>query len=764
MERRRTRAEWLATVACVLALPALAQAQGEMAAATEGGDPVTMPLVDEALRIHIDRQFATTTLRQTWQNERDVRVEGRYSLRAGDHARVQGFAYWNGERKIIGEVFEQQEARAVYEEVTGFGRDPGLLEETGEGAFSFRVFPIEPGEPKRVEVTYGARLPQIGRTIELRAPVRHSQPSVVVDLAEDRPVTGVSSPTHELTVRRRDDRHLEVHVDGARGPQDELVLRYEVDVPAWQIETRVHHDAGHDPYMLLSVAVPEQDATGPAPKDVTLVIDRSGSMMGEPLEQARLAALDLIERVRDGDRLNIVAFDHEVEPLYRAPRRVDDRVRDEAAAYVRRIDSGGGTDIAGALEASLAAQNRPEQDRPQVVLFLTDGQSDAEQALRVADRQADEVRIYTLGVGHGVQRPLLSRLATSHRGTFTFIASSAAITTKMARLYDKLARPVMVGPSLEVEGARAHHRYPRTLPDLYAGDELLVATRLLPGDASKVVLRGRVDGRPVTLERRVDVPAEAHAPWVGRLWAQKRVDDLLEAIALGGETEEAVREVTELALAYRFTTPYTSFLAIPEEELTDGARARIDDMRARRRKILAANPDAAALSRSAMPPGDPVLRVHAPADARQVTAYFEFGLVADLTYDAASESWVTRFLVPNHVADGDYDVRVLIVDAAGDAQLADVPYTIESDAPDLEVETEVDGREVRVRAASDGDIRRATVAWVDDPSVRAELTRSGDTTVREGTLTLPPGRHRLRVVIADRARNEADRLVEVQVP
>ncbi|MFW6197392.1 MAG: hypothetical protein ACOC5B_00875, partial [Myxococcota bacterium] len=179
---------------------------------------------------------------------------------------------------------------------------------------------------------------------------------------------------------------------------------------------------------------------------------------------------------------------------------------------------------------------------------------------------------------------------------------------------------------------------------------------------------------------------------------------------------------------------------------------------------LAANPDAAALSRSAMPPGDPVLRVHAPADARQVTAYFEFGLVADLTYDAASESWVTRFLVPNHVADGDYDVRVLIVDAAGDAQLADVPYTIESDAPDLEVETEVQGREVRVRAASDGDIRLATVAWVDDPSVRAELSRTGDTTVREGTLTLPPGRHRLRVVIADRARNEADRLVEVQVP
>jgi Ca-activated chloride channel homolog len=762
MRRAMATGCWVALF--LAAAPGPSRAQTELRAATEGGDPFTMPLVDETLRVAIDRQFARTVLRQTYQNEQAAPVEGRYTLRSGEGTRVEEFAYWNGEKKVVGEVFETNAARAVYEEVTGFGRDPGLLEQTGEGAFSFRVFPIAPGEPKRIEVTYGQWLQQRGTRVEYRAQVNHRRPFIVVDIDEDRPVRAVTSSTHDLTLRRASDRRVRVQVGDARTDGSELVVRYEVAAPEWQVETRLHRDPGHDPYMVVSVAVPEGRDHTPVAKDVTLVIDRSGSMHGEPLAQARLAALDLVERMRAGDRLNIIVFDHDVERLYPSPRAVDDGVREEASAYIRRIDSGGGTDIAGALEASLAAQNTTDRDRPQVLLFLTDGQSDAQRALRTADERAGGARIYTIGVGHGVERPLLSRLASSHRGLFTFIEGSGAITSRMARLYDQLANPVLVGTDLTVEGTRAHHRYPRTLPDLYRGDELVAATRLLPGERARVRLRGRVEGRPVTLERIVDVPEQVHAPWVGRMWASRRVDDLLEEIALGGQTEGARDEVIELALAYRFATPYTSFLAVPEDELTEGARTRMTDMRAERRRILAANPDAAALSRSVMPPGDPILRVQAPADAQQVTAYFPFGQVTDLEYHPGSESWRTRFLVPNHVPDGDYAVRVLVVGADGQARMIDVPYTIESDAPDMEVEAEVTGREVRVRVAAPGGIRLATVALVSDPTVRTDLDATEDATVHEGTLTLPHGHHRLRVVVADPARNEADQVVEVEVP
>jgi Ca-activated chloride channel homolog len=767
MERFRA---WAISVAALtvavltVAAPGLARGQAELAAAVPGGDAVHMPLIEETLRVAIDRQFARTLLRQTYQNEQGVQVEGNYTLFAGEDARVEGFAYWNGAQKIVGEVFEADAARAVYEEVTGLGRDPGLLEQTGEGAFSFRVFPIEPGEQKRIEVTYGQWLRQRGRHVEYRAPLGSSRASVTVAIDEDRPVRAVTSPSHAVTVTRKSDRQLEVRVDGARAKSSELVLQYEVEAPDWQIEARVHRDAGHDPYVVVSVAVPDTLERAAAPKDVTLVIDRSGSMGGDPIVQARMAALDLVDRMRPGDRLNIVVFDHEVELLYPAPRAVTEQVRSEAKAYIQRIDSSGGTDIARALDASLAGQNPADRDRPQIVLFLTDGQSDADEALRVAERKAGAARIYTIGVGHGVERPLLSRLAAQHHGLFTFIGSTGAIASKMGRLYEQLAHPVLVGTTLEIEGARAHHRYPRTLPDLYRGDELVVATRLLPGEQARVRLSGRIDGRPFSAERTLALPAEARTPWAGRMWASLRVEELLEDMALAGESEGARDEVVRLALAYRFTTPYTSFLAIPEEELTDGARSMMDDMREHRRRILAANPDAAALSRSIMPPGDPILRVHAPAHARQVTAYFDFGLVTDLQYDHESESWLTRFLVPNDVVDGDYGVRVLVVGADGQPMMLEVPYTIESDEPDFEVDVRVQDGQARLRVAAPKGIRLATVALVSDPQVRTDLGKTRDAAVREGNLQLPSGVHQLRVVVADPARNEADRVVEVRIP
>lgn len=755
------------------ALPRSATAQGELTARRDDGDPTTMPLVEETLSVRIDRQHARTTLGQTYQNELGSQVEGRYLLRTDVAARVEGFAYWNGPEKVVGEVFEKESAREVYSEVTGFGRDPGLLEQTGEGEFDFRVFPIEPGEPKRVEVTFGQWLTQVGRSVVYRVPLRHRRPTIRVSLTEDRPVQAITSPTHALEVRRRGPSGAEIQVGAPTGAGDELVLRYELDVPDWQLAARVHRDPGHDPYLVLSLPVPEGAARrGTVPKDVTLVVDRSGSMGGAPLAQAKRAAADLVARLREGDRLNIVAFDDGFEALYPRPRAVDDGRRREAFAWVERIDGGGGTDIAGALRAALAAQHPVDPDRPQVVLFLTDGQSDPQAALAAAAGSRGTARIYTVGVGQGVQRPLLSRLARDHRGTFTFIPTASAIAERMGRLHRQLAAPVLVGPELRFDGARPHHRYPRTLPDLYAGDELVAAARLLQPGLTRVRLRGRVAGRPVAFETTVQVPEVVSAPWVARLWARKRVDDLLEEIALRGETDERKNEVIELALAYAFTTPYTSFLAIPEAEMTDAARAAVDDMRAERRRILEAHPDAAALSRSVMPPGDPVLRVRAPADARQVTAYFPFGLVRDLRLDPDGETWVTRFLVPNSVADGDYQVRVLVVDANGQARIADVPYTIESDPPEIEVEAEGTRDGARVVVTAPPGTRRAAVAWVDDPTVRVELTpldgdatRGADERLRfVGVLPLPPGRQELRVVVADRGRNEAIDQVLVEVP
>src|SRR5439155_6596315 len=187
---------------------------------------------------------------------------------------------------------------------------------------------------------------------------------------------------HGLEKEVTDARHVRARAfaPGA-GPRD-LVLDVQVKADPWQPAAIVHRDAGQDGYLVLQMAAPEKvDAAEISAKDVTLVIDRSGSMSGPPMEQACAAAVLVLQRLRKSDRVNVIAFDHNVDPLFQKPQPVES-ARPAALQFIRRIRAGGGTNIAAALETALRAQHSGRE--PHLVLFLTDGQSDSESSLRVA--------------------------------------------------------------------------------------------------------------------------------------------------------------------------------------------------------------------------------------------------------------------------------------------------------------------------------------------------------------------------------------------
>jgi len=229
---------------------------------------------------------------------------------------------------------------------------------------------------------------------------------------------------------------------------------------------------------------------------------------------------------------------------------------------------------------------------------------------------------------------------------------------------------------------------------------------------------------------------------------------LLQEIALYGERDELKNEAIELALAYDFVTPYTSFLAIPASEPTDAARDLLGAARDRKKRIREAHPDAAALSRSDMPPGDPVISVRAPRNVRQVMAMFPFGLTLDLRWDPMTERWISRFLVPKEVKDGIYRVEILIELRDGSLEHTQVAYTIDSTAEDVVVHTsEVPGG-VLVRVLTGEEPREVRALLSDTPSSRALLAPGVQMGCSAGFLPASAGRHTLRVVVTDRARNE----------
>jgi len=468
-----------------------------------------------------------------------------------------------------------------------------LLEQDGEGAFAFRVFPIEASENKRVELRWTKWLDRRAKVVRYRAPITRADAEIIINIKGA--VKNIKSSTHRMHVEKTSDG-VRLRSEGGR-TTGQLVVEWEVDEPDWQPAAFIQPSSAGDGWFALSLAAPELAAKSVALKDVTIVVDRSGSMIGESIEHARAAASNMVQLLNPGDRVNVIAFSDEVDPLFTKPTPADADTRQHAIKFISRLHEGGGTDIGLALRTAIKAQDR-ESNRTRVIVFLTDGQSDAQGALEAAGADTGDVRLFTIGLGKEVNRPLLQRLAALKRGRFVYIDSSAAIESEVGHLASSIAKPLLVDISVEVEGAQAVRLYPRSIPDLFAEDQMLVTGRLRGKGTAKLVIKGRLGGKPVTFTRSVEIPKAATRPWVGRLWAQSRVDHLLEEISLGNkEATEMEKEVIDLALAYNFVTPYTSFLAIPESEL-GAMRGTVEAARQRKAKVLADNRDAAELDKS----------------------------------------------------------------------------------------------------------------------------------------------------------------------
>ncbi len=746
---------------CVVARPAWAQMtlSPRWTDATPTRDN-PLPLEHERLTVTIDEQHATSVFAQRYVNRSAAALEAVCTLRAGEGARVQAFAYWNGEEKIVGEVFEKEAAARVYQETSGRGRDPGLVEQTGEGAFSFRVFPIAPAEQKRLEITVAQRLPRVGRRVQYRAPLASSAAQVGLTLRDSRPLRNIASSTHELELETR-GRSMHIIAKPKSARATEFVLDYEIAEAPYSLAVATHQDAGQPAYLTITLGTEQEQVQ--TPKDVTIVLDHSGSMSGTPLTEARAAAKEVISRLTKKDHVNVIAFDDSMDTLYDAMRPATADGKAEASRFLDAVSDGGGTDIAGALRRALAVQ-RPGADRP-LVLLLTDGESDPKAAFDVVKEDRSNARLFTVGIGQGVNRPLLARLADMKRGRFTYIQSAEAIRSSVTRLFSMVESAAVRGPELHLEGGTLLQMQPSTLPDLAPGEELVVTARALGSGPATLTFTGQGKAGLIKTSARVQLGRTASRPWVGRLWANSRADHVLEDISLEGETDERKTEVVELAIAYGFVTPYTSFLAIPEAELTGTTSELMQDMRERKRAILAKRKDAVALSRSNMPPGDPVLSVKAPADAQRVTAYFPFGLVKELTYDAEQERWRVRFLVPKSVADGQYEVPVVVVTKDGSVQVMKARYVIDSEEPDFDSGATCSAGGMRVEVTSLQPIREVWAALVDAPGKRVRLalaSTSSDSLSRGlgkrylGTLKLPTPDARVRIVVTDDARNESD--------
>lgn len=533
--------------------------------------------------VEIDDQAAHTDIDQVFVNPQPRDVEGTYIFPLPTGASFSAFSMHVDGEQLHAEILTADEARRIYEEIVRQRIDPALLEYVGRGAYRARIFPIPAEGEKRIELSYDEVLVRDAGIVRYSYPLNtekfSSEPledvSVQVHIRSTDPIKAIFSPSHEIFVEREGELEARVtYADEGMTPTTDFVLYYTVSSDPVGIEMLTHFDPEDETGFYMLLAAPEVDPVTDQviPKRMIFVFDRSGSMAGQSIEQALEALRFAVNSMGPEDEFNIVDYGTTVEAFAEAPVKATEIIRAAALEYIDGILASGGTNIHGAL---LEATGMLAGDEfAEMIVFLTDGiptigEIELEAILGdVSAANETRARLFVFGVGHEVNTHLLDRLAGDNGGASTYVTPGENIEVAVSTFYTKVSNPVLTKLKLEVEGGRLRDFYPRELPNLFRGAQIVQLGRLeVSGDAVVVELSGDILGDTQVFTREISIGGGG-AEFLPRLWATRKVGFLLDQIRLHGEEEELVDEIVALSRRYGIITPYTSFLIVEDDLVT----------------------------------------------------------------------------------------------------------------------------------------------------------------------------------------------------
>jgi Ca-activated chloride channel homolog len=545
--------------------------------------------------------LARVTLEQRFQNPYPEPLRVTYQMPLPPEAAVSGYAFRIGERRIVGEVDRIEAARERFEEALLEGRTAGLLEQNRSSLFTQEIGNIPPGVEVVAELIIDQRLrwleegswewrfPTVVAPRYLGGPGRVGDaPRVTVDVAEGPlpvavhltltirdPLGGaheVHSTSHTLTIAATDAGHEVRLFDEAgaaldrdlvvtwRSARSHVVAALDTARPA---EDRLNAGGA---YGVLALTPPLPESRPPAlPRDLIVLLDMSGSMTGEPLDQARRIIARVIDTLGDSDQLEIIGFASEAKRWKAGPRRATARSKRRALRWLEKLDADGGTE----MRAGIAEALRPIRENAQrQIVLVTDGEIGFESEIvgLIARELPGSCRLHTVGVGPAVNRTLTSGAARAGRGAEIVVSLGENPMPAIARLLARLEAPLLT--ELALTGSALFGHAPSRLPDVHSGAPALIGLRLRPG-GGELRITGRLGGRP--WDELIQVPAMVVGegnPAVIACYAHEAVEDLEMRVAAAGNGY-LDGHIATLGLDFQIATRLTSWVAVTEEATVD---------------------------------------------------------------------------------------------------------------------------------------------------------------------------------------------------
>lgn len=580
-------------------------------------DPVQ--ITEVVADVRIVQQVATTTLEVGLNNPASRQQEAEMLVPVPDGAVIRGFTFAGTGSEATAKLLPKLEAQAIYRSIVSTLRDPALLEFAGYNLVRSSVFPVPARGTQRVRLVYEHIVPADGNRIDYVLPRSESFEAantpwkISVRVNAKTPISAVYSPSHQIAVERPAQEQAMVRVADGKLDPGAFRLSYLVNSNGLTASLLAYPDPRvGGGYFLLLAGVPTATPDNKAPaikREVTLVIDRSGSMDGQKIEQARAAALQVVEGLEFGEAFNIIDYSDLIAKFSEQPVVKNARTLGEARAYINGLKSNGGTNIHDALLEALNQQ--PSPGMLPLVIFLTDGQptsgvtSESRIRSAVIAGNKHKRRIFSFGVGFDLNAPLLTSVSNATRALPTFVFPNENVETKVAQVFRRLSGPVLAEPqlaTLDSSGAvstrMVRDLLPAELNDVFEGDQIVVLGQYQNNEPLHFRLTGNYLGSQRTFDLRFDLAnATTRNGFVPRLWASRKIARLIDIIAEAGadtaashatrsamvasssripvssasmpapttaidpKLKELVEEIVKLSTDYGILTEYTAFLA-----------------------------------------------------------------------------------------------------------------------------------------------------------------------------------------------------------
>lgn len=533
--------------------------------------------------VEINDPVAITSIDQVFVNPFGRELEADYIFPIPENASVSRFVAWLNGRKMEAELLDAREARRIYEDIVRQHKDPAILEYAGRGMYRMRIYPIPANGEVRIKLEYEETLKSDYGTVTYLYPLNTEKYSnsnleeckVEIDISSFEKIGSVYCPTHNVTSERKGENSMTVsYLERNVKPAEDFIIHFTRQKSDFGFHLLSYREPGNkDGYFIGILSPPLEHSSRVFDKNLIFILDSSGSMRGEKMQQAKEALKFCLLGLNPGDRFNIIDYDDNVMPYNPGLLDASKKNVADAIEFSDRIDASGGTNIYDAL--ARACEMIPKNGDPTYLIFLTDGlptvgNRNIEDIIKNTTRLNEKrARLFVFGVGYDVNAHLLDRLAEENAGAPEYVLPNENIEVKVSRLAARISRPAMTDVKLRFTSENGYNIYPEKLTDLFYGSEVIITGRFRSLGGSNAILSGKIGDESVEYRYPIEFSDGSMSDeYIALLWANRRIGHLLQQMRLHGTSDELLNEVVELSKKFGIITEYTSFLVTGDDVWT----------------------------------------------------------------------------------------------------------------------------------------------------------------------------------------------------